>query len=174
MQLYKFFDLKTPSDLLHKLEREYDRWKADELNVDLAWNFFVTAEHVADWVYYQDMPTSMKTRADLLDNEKPSDFKMNPSRPLLRICSHLANGGKHFHLGNCKLTSVASTRKRGAGTFAARTFAARTFASGVFARPALVVDLVPGEQQALSLAEASIKALNLAADLLAFWQARVP
>jgi hypothetical protein len=67
MQLYRFYDLKTPRDLLRKLEREHDRWKADPLNVDLAWNFFVTAEHLPDWIYYQDMPTSGTKRPDLLD-----------------------------------------------------------------------------------------------------------
>jgi len=36
--------------------------------------------------------------------------------------------------------------------------------------PALVVDLAPDEQQALSLAESSIEALNLADAVLAFWR----
>ena len=30
------WELKTHPDLLHKLEREYERWKADPLNVDFA------------------------------------------------------------------------------------------------------------------------------------------
>ena len=74
MQMYKFFDLQTPKDLLRKLKREYDRWKADPLNVDLAWNFFVTAEHLPDWIYHQDMPTTGKTRPDLLDGQTPRAF----------------------------------------------------------------------------------------------------
>jgi hypothetical protein len=168
MQMHQFFDLKTPGDLLRKLQREYDRWEADELNVDLAWNFFVTAEHLPDWVHYQDMPTSGKTRPDLLDGEDHYAFKMDLSRPVLRICSHLANGAKHFHLKNSKLSSVASTRLQGGW------IPLGLVPPGLFPLPALMVDLTLAEQQALSSAEASIKALTLAAKVLAFWQARLP
>jgi hypothetical protein len=167
MQLYEFYTLKNPGDLLRKLEREYDRWKADSLNVDLAWNFFVTVEHLPDWVYYQDMPTSGTERPDLLDGQMPYNFKMALTRPMLRICSHLANGAKHFHLRNSNFTSVTSTHERPG------VFEPGVFIEGVFESPALMVDLTRCEQQALSSAEASIEALNLAADVLAFWQARV-
>jgi hypothetical protein len=34
--MHKFFEMQTPRDLLRKLEREYDRWKADPLSDDLA------------------------------------------------------------------------------------------------------------------------------------------
>jgi hypothetical protein len=36
--------------------------------------------------------------------------------------------------------------------------------------PALMVDLTPNEQQALSSPSASIEAFSLATDVLAFWQ----
>ncbi len=166
MQLYEFYDLKTPRDLLRKLEREYERWKADPLNVDLAWNFFVTAEHLPDWIYHQDMPTSGKKRPDLLDGKTPRPFKQ--AYPWTRICSHLANGGKHFHLDDKKLDSVTSTRQR-PGWVSSKWVSSRWAPT-----PALMVDLTPDEQQALSLAEASIGALNVADGVLAFWQARVP
>ena len=169
MQLYKFFVLKTPEDLLRKLERECNRWKADPLNVDFAWNFFITAEHLPDWVYYQDMPTSGKERPDLLDGETPYEFKMALKRPVLRICSHLANGAKHFHLRNSNLASVASMHERPRAFFEPGAFI-----EGFFEPPALMVDLAPDEQRALSLAEPLIEALSLASDVLAFWQARLP
>jgi hypothetical protein len=41
-----FFYLKTPEDLLHKLEREYEKVKQNPADVDHAFNFFVTAEHL--------------------------------------------------------------------------------------------------------------------------------
>jgi hypothetical protein len=138
------------------------------LNVDFAWNFFVTAEHLPDWVYYQDMPTRGTERPDLLDGQKPYDFKMALTRPVLRICSHLANGGKHFHLRNSNLTSVTSTHER--PTFVVPGFVVE----GFYEPPALMVGLTPAEQQALSLAEPSIEALSPAADVRAFWQARLP
>ena len=53
-----FFDLRTPEHLLHKLEWEYAQWQGDPLNTYRAWNFFITAEHLPDWIYHQDMPTS--------------------------------------------------------------------------------------------------------------------
>jgi hypothetical protein len=140
MQMYKFFDVQTPRDLLRKLEREYDRWKSDPLNVDFAWNFFVTAEHLPDWIYYQDMPTSGTERPDLLDGEEPYKFKMAPTRPLLRICSHLANGGKHFHLTNANLTSVAGTRQQGA-LWKPGFFPEGYFHEGFFPLACLMVDL---------------------------------
>jgi len=166
MQMHKFFDLQTPRDLLRKLAREYDRWKADPGSVDLAWNFFVTAEHLPDWIYYQDMPTTGQKRPDLLDDKTPGAFKH--AHVETRICSHLANGGKHFHLRDRKLNSIASTRREGA--WGSSPYGAEAWGGG----PTLMIDLTPEEQQALSLAKASIEALTLAADVLAFWQARVP
>ncbi|HEX9872519.1 MAG TPA: hypothetical protein VGC99_28765 [Candidatus Tectomicrobia bacterium] len=172
MQMYKFFDLKTPGDLLRKLEREYDRWKADPLNVDVAWNFFVTVEHLPDWIYYQDMPTSGKPRPDLLDGEEPYVFKMALTRPLLRICSHLANGAKHFHLRNTNLTSVDRT------VIEPRSYVADGYvADGYFAKePMLVVYLSHDEVAALQQAGVPVTAednevLWIAARVLEFWQA---
>jgi hypothetical protein len=56
MVMEGLFDLQTPTDLLRKLEREYERWKADPLNTDPAWNFFVTAEHPPDGWRGQEAP----------------------------------------------------------------------------------------------------------------------
>src|SRR5262245_55903517 len=156
-RMHGFFELKTPSDLLHKLEREYERWKADPLNVDHAWNFFVTAEHLLDWLGRRH------NGPPLLGGESINKFRTD--RPHLRICSHLANGGKHFRPNPKQHTSVASTRQRPG------------YVKPGYVKPGygksstLMVDLTPDEQKALSLAELSIEALTLAADVLAFWQA---
>jgi hypothetical protein len=45
-----FFDLKTPMDLLHKLERDYAKLQQDDEDVDAAYNFFATAENMPEWV----------------------------------------------------------------------------------------------------------------------------
>jgi hypothetical protein len=159
MQMYKFFDLQTPRDLLRKLEREYDRWKADPWSVDLAWNFFVTAEHLPDWIYYQDMPTSGMKRPDLLGGKKLRDFKHAQFET--RICSHLANGGKHFHLDDPNLNSVAATRREGA--WGSSPYGTEAWGGG----PTLIIDLTPDEQAT------RCDALTLAAQVLAFWQRRL-
>ena len=166
--MHKFFEMQTPGDLLHKLEREYDRWKADPLSVDLAWNFFVTAEHLPDWIYYQDMRTGGAERPDLLDGESPYDFKMNLARPVLRICSHLANGAKHFHLKNTHLTSVGDTVREMTGVFEDDVFEDDMFAEELMLR----VYLTPPEQTALGRASADVDALALAAWVLEFWRTR--
>jgi hypothetical protein len=85
MAMDTFFALRTYEDLLHKLEREYERWKADPLNSDCAWNFFVTAEHLPDWL----------ARAGPRMPKGFSYHKFKKNNPLLRVCSHIANGGKH-------------------------------------------------------------------------------
>jgi hypothetical protein len=54
MAMHGFFELTTPHHLLQKLTREYEEWKKDPLNVDRAWNFFVTAEHLPDWLAQTD------------------------------------------------------------------------------------------------------------------------
>lgn len=168
MQLYKFFDLKDPRNLLRKLEREYDRWKADPLNVDFAWNFFVTAEHLPDWIYYQDMPTTGTERPDLLDGQKPYDFKMALMRPALRICSHLANGAKHFHLTNINLTSVGDTVREMTGYIEDGYIEDDYFAEELMLR----VHLTPQEQTALGRDSADVDALALASWVLEFWRMR--
>ncbi len=147
------FDLQTPEDLLRKLEWEYTQWQDDPLNTYRAWNFFVTAEHLPDW------------RAARPGPQLPKGFshkKFKKENPLLRICSHLANGGKHFR-PKAEHTSVASTRRRQG--WVEDGWVEREWIE----HEALMVDLTPDEQQALSSASASIEALSLAADVLAFW-----
>lgn len=77
------FGLLTPTDLLAKLGRELDRLRAAPNDIDHAFNFFVTAEHMLDWTYPD--PTGKAKRKSLRENE-----------PLLQLVSHLASGAKHF------------------------------------------------------------------------------
>ncbi len=87
------FELKSDGDLLAKLGRELERLRAAPNDVDHAFNFFVTAEHMLDWRYPDD----------------PCKRKNEREKPLLQLVSHLANGAKHFdHLAKHH-QSVAST-----------------------------------------------------------------
>ena len=45
------FDLRNPDDLLKKLEWDYKALMGDQGNSYLAFNFFVTAWHMLEWVY---------------------------------------------------------------------------------------------------------------------------
>jgi hypothetical protein len=151
MAMKGLFDLRTFEHLLHKLEWEYARWQEEPLNTYMAWNFFVTAEQLPDWLAQRD--------------HQPNDFpyKFKRKRPLLRICSHLANGGKHFRPGNHH-SSVASTRAQGGWV------PLGWVPEGWVELPALMVDLTSDEQKALSSPSASVDALSLGAQVLAFWQ----
>jgi hypothetical protein len=91
------FYLNTAADLREKLRRDLAKMKAEPLNADAAFNFFVTAEHMLDWVYPKENDTQKKT-----DTRNQS--------VLLQVCSHLANGAKHFEATAKRHKSVSGTR----------------------------------------------------------------
>ena len=73
------FDL-TFSDLLQKLGQEFGRLQAAPDNVDHAFNFFVTAEHLVDWLYPGDESRRRSTRE---------------SEQILQVVWDIASGAKH-------------------------------------------------------------------------------
>jgi hypothetical protein len=88
------FDLQTSSDLLKKLKHDFQRLNHDQLDQYAAFDFFVTAEHIIDWL----PPVEDVNHRDLRKTE-----------PLIRICSHIANGSKHFKVNPKRHDSVKST-----------------------------------------------------------------
>jgi excisionase family DNA binding protein len=153
-----FLDLETPMDLFHKLEREYERWRQDPVNTDLAWNFFVTAEHLPDWLARAD--------SQALGGKSINTFK--EANPLLRICSHLANGGKHFkakeHTSVQQIVRVRTVRvTQGPGGDNSLTTISED-------PPRLEVYVTPKEQAALGWSTSYGSALGLAAQILEFWR----
>src|SRR3972149_2897651 len=91
-----FFSMVTVRDLFLKLERDLRKLEASPLDVDMAFNFFITAEHILDWKYPID-PTRQHAERD--------------NSVLLQIVSHLANGAKHFEVQDKRHTSVDRTDK---------------------------------------------------------------
>jgi hypothetical protein len=91
------FQLRTPSDLREKLRRDLAKLKAEPLDADAAFNFFVTAEHMLDWVYPGKAGKDKRT-------------EVRRSSALLQVCSHLANGAKHFEAKAQHHDSVSSTQ----------------------------------------------------------------
>jgi hypothetical protein len=160
MPMPGFFDLMTPQDLLQKLEREYVRWTADPLNVDLAWNFFVTAEHLPDWLARTGpgMPGGLTITAVKRDS------------PLLRICSHIANGGKHFR-PRAEHTSVDRTVCEMTGyveeDYIDDDYYAEELALRIYLAPHEVFAL---QQAGVPVIAVDIDALWLAAQVLEFWR----
>jgi hypothetical protein len=99
-----FFELKTPHDLLAKLRRDFKRIESsNRLDADPAFDFFVAAHHMLDWVYPGD-------------SGKEARRKEVQASPLLQVCSHLANGSKHFQAKSEIHKAVADTQPH-AGQF---------------------------------------------------------
>jgi hypothetical protein len=84
------FGLTSPLDLLDKLRYDFKRLKADEGQQAMlytAWDFFVTAYSLVDWVKNHKGMT--RVQADPLYAPR-----------IIKICGDIANGSKHFHLDN--------------------------------------------------------------------------
>lgn len=76
-----FFDLQTPEHLLAKAHRDYLRMCKNYLDTDAAFDFFVTARHVPDWLEADGRGAAASAFARHVQ---------------LRICRHIADGAKHF------------------------------------------------------------------------------
>lgn len=138
-----WFDLRTPQDLLAKLRVDCQRVLDEPADSYAAFDFFVTAWHIADWKYQGDYVG----RRALIDQN-----------PILAICEHVANGLKHFQLNNAKLNSVSDAGVT--GTFG------RTF-SMAFDRTRVVLTL---EGRARSEFGATISVYDLAPKVVEFWE----
>lgn len=91
------FELRTPRHLLDKALHDLGRLRDNHLNAYAAFDFFVTARHIPDWVYPHDA-----SKRDAL-------FAQHVE---LRICRHLADGAKHFFLNNPRHRQVQGTARR--------------------------------------------------------------
>jgi hypothetical protein len=92
-----FFQLQSSRDLLRKMEHDFSRMQAEPLNPYPAFDFFVAGEHMLDWVYPGDEGRRRQERLGSV---------------VLQICSHLANGSKHFRATQKHHKSVQSAHAR--------------------------------------------------------------
>jgi hypothetical protein len=86
--------LATAADLFHKAESDLKALEASQSDSFLAFNLFVTLEHLPDWL---GLRAEVKQKAEL------------------RIVSHLANGSKHFTVDPNRHRSVEDTSVEGYG-----------------------------------------------------------
>jgi hypothetical protein len=125
-ELNGFFLLRTPKDLREKLEADFNRLRgADPTSLHAqyaAFDFFVTAEHLPDWL-------SRSTGGSLTSHR---------AYPEGALVSHVANGAKHFRVDIDRHTTVSDTRST------AGAFQANTFQSSAFQVARLVIDLEDG------------------------------
>ena len=147
------FQLVGPTDLRAKLRRDLKRFSEEPLNPDMAFNFFVTAEHMLDWVY----PGRANSKRRTAEKRESA---------LLRVCSHLANGAKHFEVEDPQHDSVKSTGTAG-GYLSPSYFPSAYLADAYFgAGRVLVVRLGPAASAALAPV---VPALTLAEQVLQYW-----
>jgi hypothetical protein len=118
---FQFFELKTPADLFCKLEGDLVALESSYQDTRVAFNFFVTAEHIPDWLGKRDL---IRQHA------------------ILRIVSHIANGAKHFVLSDRRHKSVTSTEK-------SRYIEDGYFEPGYFHEP-LLIHLSPDEAREMN------------------------
>jgi hypothetical protein len=88
------FALRTAADLLQKLRHDYERMERDALDQYAAFDFFVTADHLPDWIH-----PGREGKKRLL---RSANWR-------LKVCHQLANGLKHFEASRDHHDSVQGT-----------------------------------------------------------------
>jgi hypothetical protein len=78
-----FGTLQSAGDLPAKLRHDYSRIERDPTDQYAAFDFFVSAEHMVDWI--------LPGRAN-----KDAREAIRESDVLLQLVSHIASGSKHF------------------------------------------------------------------------------
>jgi hypothetical protein len=143
--------LERPEDLLEKLRHDLVRIRGNRTDSYAAFDFFVTAEHMLDWV----LPGSA--------NGAERKARRQSSQ-LLQIVSHLANGSKHFVAEAKHHQSVQHVDVVG-GAFDPRAFNSAGFDTGE-----LFVTL---EQGLASSFGASVSVAILAEQVLGYWEGQL-
>jgi hypothetical protein len=103
--------------------------KKDPLSEDAAFDFFVTARHVPDWLEVQGLGSAAALFAQFIE---------------LRICRHLADGAKHFIATHSMHKQVQGVTRR-PGAFQANAF------SDAFQTGGLEIALDSTDQATLSV-----------------------
>lgn len=93
-----FLELQAAPDLLEKLRHDMRLLEEEPIDTYRAFNFFVTAEHLPDWL--------LPGRSN--DAARQS---LRSGTPLLQLCSHLASGIKHFRAEAKHHKSVSGATK---------------------------------------------------------------
>ncbi|SDA13152.1 hypothetical protein SAMN05216315_10422 [Nitrosospira sp. Nsp18] len=144
-----FGELKTSLDLVQKLEHDLERIRDTPHDQYAAFDFFVTAEHILDWIY----PTDGKTRSKLREEEH-----------LLALISHIANGAKHFEARDKRHKSVTDVEK-------SRYVEVGYVEDGYFEDP-LLIHL--SEEQQKHFKASSVEVVTLAEQVLQYWRDNAP
>lgn len=144
-------DLQEATDLRRKLEHDLKVLERDPADAYAAFNFFVTAEHILDWLYPGGRGSA----------EAKERTAHRESRQLLKVVSHIANGAKHLILESNRHHSVQHVDQismaSGTGEYGA----------GPYGGTGLVVALEGAAAEELG---DTISALDLARKVVEYWR----
>jgi hypothetical protein len=146
------FNLKTPHQLFEKLQRDFAHVKKFPEDSDAWFNFFVTADHLADWVTGNE------------DDAK----KMQQSHALLRVVHRLSINAKHYEQkppkpGKLRTSPVESTHEAQVYTWDPNE------RKPVEAGKAYMLELSPMDAREIGLQDQFVSARNLAYRVVDFW-----
>lgn len=144
------FSNTSPDWLVLKLERDLQRLQASPRDAETAFDFFVTAESLVDWL----LPGRVN---------KHARRRLHESEPLLQIVSHIASEAKHYAAEAPHHSSVKATARTG-GLFSSSLFAGCLSAGRLISKGGLTVEL---DGEAAVLYGSSIAAVSLAELVLA-------
>jgi|LSQX01.2.fsa_nt_gb hypothetical protein len=148
-----FFDLETPKDLLKKLRHDLIQMELHPFDIYLAYNFFVTAEAMLDWIYPGNQNRKVRT-------------KIRNSEVILQITSDLATGAKHFSGLSDIHKSVVKT-DISAGYIPRGYFPKGAFPVGFFGDGMLRVHL---DKETTAEDRTTFSAFELASRVLTYWE----
>lgn len=100
-----FIELNNVIDYWDKLNYDYHNLINNNENVYDAFNFFVTSWHFTDWYFNEIFPDSTEKEI------KDKIWKFKNDNPVIKICEHIANGGKHFSIDKKRNHSVKKIEK---------------------------------------------------------------
>jgi hypothetical protein len=143
------FWMQKPRQLFEKMRNDASHLAKCPLDPYACFNFFVTAEHMADWL--------------LPGEQNKTERNALKSHPVLRICSQIANGAKHFQTEDKRHNSISATAVASVQSFATSD-----------PRPddyEFVIHLNPPDAAALGCQSLTVR--ELAKRVLDFWEPRV-
>jgi hypothetical protein len=152
-----FGELRSPCDLLRKLEYDLARMTSASSDHYAAFDFFVTADSLVDWNWPEQPDDQALDSQNREVRRKVRKLEIMP-----RIAAHIANGGKHF---------VVTRHNSITGVEKARIYAEGVLEERVFYEPVLV-HLTSEEAGALGCAT-SVEAEFLASKLLEYWRSKL-
>jgi hypothetical protein len=147
-----FGSLQTPGDLFEKLQHDLARVQRAPADSYAAFDFFVTAHHLLDWIYPGEV-------------HREARVELEKATVLLQLAAHIANGSKHRVAEHKKHHSVTDVDVHH-GAFEPTAFESTAFETETYLLVAL-------EEPAASKYGSQIAVSDLAVKVVQWWKDRL-